>query len=78
MKQFARRRVYDWNEKDYPHLYGLTLVQVEDMADGKFYAPGGYQVLPTETNTGWFVPTSGTLPVMTKKKADGLWSPRGF
>lgn len=72
-----RRRVYDWNQKDYPHLYGLTTGQVEAMA-GKFYNPSGTWVVPTETNTSWFVPTSNTLPVMVKMKADGLWSPRGF
>lgn len=77
MRQRASRRIYDWNEKDYPELYGITLKQVKAM-NGKFYHSSGIWVVPTETNTGWFVPESGTLPVMTKKKADGLWSPRGF
>jgi len=73
-----RRRVYDWNEKDYPELYGMSLEQVAAMG-GKFYSPSGSWVYPTETNTCWFVPTSGTLPVMTKTKGIGrLWFPRGF
>ena len=71
-----RRRVYDWNQKDYPEFYGQTREQVWAM-EGKFYSPGGSWVVPECETATWFVPTSGTKPVMVLMK-NGLWSARGF
>jgi len=70
------RRIYDWNERDYPEFYNQTKEAVHALG-GQFYARGGGYRHLESLDASWYVPDSNTKPVMVKQ-ASGLWSARGF